>query len=163
MLALPTDNNDLLLVSVELSQTIPKIKAHGAQPEIWKPGARAPCVAKKIFFLARAHDTKKNIFVRSYPSRAWSLKSPTPLSKLASLSLQALSLSRLFSTLSRSTTSSPFFLLSPSLLSPSSLLILSSHLFARLGSNSTSSVSLSAGTAFLARSGRPLSRSTCVP
>jgi hypothetical protein len=40
---------------------------------------------------------------------------------------------------SRSTTSSPFFLLSLSHLSPSSLLILSSHLFAHLGSSSTSS------------------------
>jgi hypothetical protein len=50
-----------------------------------------------------------------------------------------------------------------SLISPFPLLIISSHLFAHLGSSSASLASLSAGTAFLARLGRPWSRSTCVP
>jgi hypothetical protein len=68
-------------------------------------------------------------FVRSYPSHAQSSKfEPCSLSKLTYLSLQALSLHTLFEHQIHH-----FFLISLSLLSPSSLLILSSHLFARLG------------------------------
>jgi hypothetical protein len=118
---------------------------------------------KNLLPCADARHQKNLHSFLSLPCTEFKIPATLPLQADIPISPGSLSKQVVDHTLSPNTTSSPFFLLSLSLISPSSLLILSSHLFAHLGSSSVSSVSLSAGTAFLARSGHPWSHSACVP